>query len=72
MSAGANSDRLRVVAVVGSPRADGNTSVPVDILLEEIARHAMKCRKLLLGEHTILHCAAHDDCATLPVCPPAR
>lgn len=59
----------RVVAVVGSPRANGNTAGLVDVILEELTHHGARCEKLLLGEFTILPCLGHENCASLPVCP---
>jgi multimeric flavodoxin WrbA len=69
VSARENDNRQRVVAVVGSPRPDGNTSVLVDIVLEELTRHGMACEKLLLRDYAILPCAGHDDCGARPLCP---
>jgi multimeric flavodoxin WrbA len=58
-----------VVAVVGSPRARGNTSLLVDAALEELAGRGARVRKVLLGEYSIAPCLGHEQCGRLPVCP---
>jgi multimeric flavodoxin WrbA len=68
MEGGREAAGPRVVAIVGSPRANGNTSGLVDIILEELGRHGADCEKLSLGDYTILPCEAHDNCAELPRC----
>jgi len=60
---------IDVVAVVGSPRPRGNSSVLVDIALGEIGRRGLTCRKIVLGEHDIRPCGGHDSCGDLPRCP---
>ncbi len=56
------------VAVVGSPRAHGNTILLVDEVLGELGRHGFRCEKHLLGERRIAACLGHEDCADLPSC----
>jgi multimeric flavodoxin WrbA len=62
-------DRPTVVAVVGSPRASGNTSYLVDVALDELARRGMAVDKIALGDYRILPCEGHDDCADFGACP---
>ncbi len=62
-------DGPTVVAVVGSPRATGNTSYLVDVALDELARRGVAVEKITLGEHRILPCEGHDDCADFGACP---
>lgn len=69
MSQQGHKEAARVVAVVGSPRARGNTSSLVDIVLEELSRRGAHCQKVMLGSYLIRPCLGHEDCATLPVCP---
>jgi multimeric flavodoxin WrbA len=59
----------RVVAVVGSPRPQGNTSILVDVALEELARRGIRVEKIMLGERRIGGCLGHDDCADRTACP---
>jgi multimeric flavodoxin WrbA len=58
-----------VVAVVGSPRARGNTSLLVDAALEELSRRGLRCDKVMLGERRIAPCLGHEDCADRATCP---
>ena len=58
-----------VVAVVGSPRAAGNTSYLVDIALDELASAGFAVEKIMLSEHRVLPCEGHDECEDLSVCP---
>jgi multimeric flavodoxin WrbA len=58
-----------VVAVVGSPRAHGNTSILVDVVLEELARRGIRVEKVMLGAHRVAGCQSHDDCADRRACP---
>jgi multimeric flavodoxin WrbA len=60
-------DRPTVVAIVGSPRASGNTSYLVDVALDELARRGAAVEKIGLGEHRILPCEGHDDCVDFEV-----
>jgi multimeric flavodoxin WrbA len=59
----------RVAAVVGSPRARGNTSLLVDAALAELSRCGLRCDKVKLGERRIAPCLGHEDCADLAACP---
>ncbi len=58
-----------VVAVVGSPRAAGNTSYLVDVALDELASWGLAVEKIMLREHRVLPCEGHDDCEELAACP---
>jgi multimeric flavodoxin WrbA len=59
----------RVVAVVGSPRPHGNTSILVDVVLEELARQGIRVEKIMLGARRVAGCLGHDDCAERRACP---
>jgi multimeric flavodoxin WrbA len=58
-----------VVAVVGSPRAAGNTSYLVDAALDELASRGLAVEKIMLSEHRVLPCEGHDECEELAACP---
>ena len=58
-----------VVAVVGSPRPHGNTSLLVDVALEELSRRGIRVEKVVLGERQLAGCLGHDDCAERRACP---
>lgn len=60
---------LRAVALVGSPRKLGNTSLLVDAALEELTRRGFVCEKITLCDRRIAACLGHDDCADLATCP---
>ena len=60
---------LLVVAVVGSPRPRGNTSVLVDVVLEELALQGFRVEKVMLSERRVAGCLGHDDCADRRACP---
>ena len=57
-----------MVAVVGSPRPHGNTSLLVDVVLEELARRGVRAQKVMLGERHVAGCLGHDDCADRRAC----
>ena len=61
--------RPRVVAYVGSPRSDGNTSYLVDIALAELERHGVRCEKIMIGDFRVLPCQGHDECEVFSACP---
>lgn len=63
-----NGSELHAVAVVGSPRARGNTSLLVDEVLDELERHGVRCDKILLGERRVAACLGHENCSELAVC----
>jgi multimeric flavodoxin WrbA len=58
-----------IVAVVGSPRPRGNTSLLVDAALDELAARGAAVGKLLLGDYAIAPCLGHEGCAELAFCP---
>lgn len=64
-----SADRPLLVAVVGSPRPAGNTSVLTDVVLTELQRRGASVVKLMLRDHTIAPCLGHDTCGDLERCP---
>jgi len=58
-----------VVAVVGSPRARGNTSLLVDAALAELERRGARVHKILLAERAVGPCVGHEECGRFKVCP---
>jgi multimeric flavodoxin WrbA len=58
-----------VVAVVGSPRGDGNSVALVDAALGELTARGACCSRILLGEQRIAPCLGHDSCADHEACP---
>lgn len=62
-------DKPYVVAIVGSPRVNGNTSHLVDVALAELDQRGARCEKIMLGDYRVLPCEGHDECGDLAACP---
>lgn len=58
-----------MVAVVGSPRPHGNTSLLVEVALQELGRRGIRVDKIVLSERRVAGCLGHDDCADRRTCP---
>ena len=58
----------RVVAVVASPRRDGNTTALVGAALERLTALGCRCETIDVCALRIAPCAAHDDCAERSEC----
>jgi multimeric flavodoxin WrbA len=67
VSAGAAS--LSVVAVVGSPRPHGNTSLLVDVAHDALAERGLRVERIMLGARRVAGCLGHDNCAERCACP---
>lgn len=59
---------MKVVAIVGSPHSDGNTSYLAGEALKEIAAQGIETEKIVLGEYNIGPCLGHRECGTYEVC----
>jgi len=59
---------MKMVAIVGSPRATGNTNYLVDQALAEASKLGVETEKIILSEHTVSPCQGHENCASLSVC----
>ena len=59
---------MKVVAIVGSPHADGNTSYLVDEALKELASKGIETEKIVLGQCVVNPCLGHAECGTFTVC----
>lgn len=59
---------MKIVAIVGSPRPQGNSSYLVDVALEEVKKHGIDVEKVVLVEKQIGWCLAHSECGTQPSC----
>jgi multimeric flavodoxin WrbA len=59
---------VKIVAIVGSPRPKGNTSILVDAALEEAAAHGCEVEKIILSQYKIEGCRGHDRCSTYEKC----
>ena len=59
---------MKVVAIGGSPRLQGNTNYLIDRALTELASHGIETEKIVLNEYKIGPCQAHDDCGSSEEC----
>lgn len=58
----------KIVAIVGSPRPKGNTSILVDAALEEATANGCEVEKIILSQYKIEGCRGHDRCSTYEKC----
>jgi len=59
---------LKVLALGGSPRVQGNTNYLIDQALEEIAARGIATEKVVLNQYKIGPCQAHGNCREVPKC----
>jgi len=59
---------MKMLAIVGSPRRDGNSSCLVDIALEEAKKQGIEVEKVILIEKQVGWCVGHVECGSQPVC----
>ena len=57
-----------VLAIVGSPRAEGNTSYLVDQALEAVGEAGIDTEKIILSQYEVNPCLGHDACASYESC----
>ncbi len=59
---------MKVVAIGGSPRLQGNTNYLIDQALSELASRGIETEKIVLNEYKINPCQAHDNCGSFAEC----
>jgi len=59
---------MKVVAIGGSPRLNGNSNYLIDQVLNELASCGIETEKIVLNQYKINPCQAHDNCGELPKC----
>jgi multimeric flavodoxin WrbA len=59
---------MKVVAIVSSPHAKGNTGYLTDVALKELSAQGIETEKIMLGQYSVGPCLAHDGCDTFSVC----
>ena len=59
---------MKIMAIVGSPRPEGNTSYLVDQALQEAAARGLETEKVILTQHRVNPCQGHENCARFSVC----
>ena len=59
---------MKLLAIVGSPRLEGNTNYLVEEALAEAAKLGAKTEKIVLSQYQVNPCLGHDDCASFDSC----
>jgi multimeric flavodoxin WrbA len=59
---------MKITAIVGSPRSNGNTSCLVDEALQEVSRQGLETEKIMLGDHRVGPCLGHENCPSFSEC----
>jgi multimeric flavodoxin WrbA len=59
---------MNILAIVGSPRLDGNTNYLVDQALQEAAKLGATTDKIILSQHKLSPCLVHANCSELDSC----
>jgi multimeric flavodoxin WrbA len=59
---------MNILAIVGSPRQEGNTNYLVDIALEEAKKLGIETEKIVLSKYNISPCQGHVNCASYESC----
>ena len=59
---------MKLLAIVGSPRINGNTNFLVDAALDEALKSGLETEKIILSKYKIQPCLGHDDCAEYDAC----
>ena len=59
---------MKILAIVGSPRPDGNSNYLVDTALKEASNLGAETEKIVLSDYRINPCLGHDDCASRERC----
>ncbi len=59
---------MKIVAIVGSPRLDGNTNYLVDQALDEAKKRGIDTEKIILNRLRMGPCQAHEECTSAPSC----
>jgi len=59
---------LKLLAIVGSPRLNGNTSYLVDQALGEAAKLGAQTEKVILSQYKVNPCLGHENCASFDSC----
>jgi multimeric flavodoxin WrbA len=59
---------LKILAIVGSPRLDGNTNYLVDQALAEAEKLGAETEKIVISQHKVNPCLGHDNCASRESC----
>jgi len=59
---------MKILAIVGSPRLNGNTNFLTDIALQEAAKMGAETEKIIISEKQLNPCQGHQDCGSYSAC----
>ena len=59
---------MNIIAIVGSPRLDGNTNYLVEQAIRKASELGAETEKIILSEHRISPCLGHRNCSELDSC----
>ncbi len=59
---------MNILAIVGSPRLNGNTNYLVDQALKEAARLGAQTEKIVLSQYKLGPCQGHENCNEFDSC----
>ena len=59
---------MKLLAIVGSPRLNGNTNYLVDQALGEAAKLGAQTEKIILSQYKVSPCLGHENCASFDSC----
>lgn len=59
---------MKILAIVGSPRLQGNTSFLVDEALASASARGFDTEKIMLTQYRVNPCLGHEGCASFSAC----
>ena len=59
---------MKILAIVGSPRLEGNTNYLVDQALQEAKKLGAQTEKINIAQYKVNPCLGHDNCASFEAC----
>lgn len=59
---------MKLLAIIGSSRPDGNTSYLVEQALAEAVGRGAQTEKIMLSQYRVNPCLGHDNCASFKSC----
>ena len=59
---------MYILAIVGSPRLDGNTTYLVDQALRQATELGARTEKIILSEYKVSPCLGHKNCSEFDSC----
>ena len=59
---------MKIMAIVGSPRPEGNTDLLIDQALEEAESRGAETEKIILSQYLVGPCLGHQNCNSFEKC----